>query len=317
MKRVWITEPLPRACVGVKELGGYAVTEVSDVFYAVIPSEKLKVFDAIIIGDARLTEESLAYADKLKVVQKFGAGYDTIALDACAKRGIYVCTMPGLNAVDVAEYTVGAIISALRGFMRMDDTARRAAWSERAILIGERLKGKVVGVIGLGKIGCEVVRLLKPFNVKVLAYDPYVNQMTVRELDVTLTDLNKLLEESDVVTIHTPLTAETRGLIGWREFALMKPSTVLVNTARGPIVDEEALYKALNKGKISGAVIDVYTQEPLQPENPLLKLKNAQLSIHTACWTRQFFEDGMKFCAENVVRVFNGEKPRNIVNRLD
>lgn len=315
LPKVFITEPLPYADVAVKHLEGYASVEISEIFYGSVPAHRLRGCTATIVGDAVLSEESLAEADELRIVQKFGVGVNTIDLDACTERGIYVCNIPGINAIDVAEYAVGAMISGLRDFLRMDEAARRAAWDERPQLIGERLSGKTVGIIGLGRIGRNVARLLKPFRVRILAYDPYVNREVAKKFNVNLVKLETLLRESDIVTIHAPLTEETRGLIGEAELNLMKPTAILINTARGPIVDEEALYKALKNGRIGYAIIDVWAEEPLKPGNPIFRLRNVQLSIHTASWTRQFFEEAMIFSAENIIRVLRGEKPLNIVNR--
>ena len=315
-RKVFITEPLPFVEEAIKILEEYAEVEVSDQFYKVVPSEKLKGCIAVLVGDSVINEDSLEEADELRLVQKIGAGVNTIDINACTKRGIYVCNLPGVNALDVAEFVVGAMISSLRDFPRMDRVARRAAWNERPRLVGERLTGKKIGIIGLGRIGREVVRLLKPFNVEVMAYDPYVSEELVKKLDVKRVDLKTILRESDIVTIHTPLTDETRGLIGKEELEIMKPTSILINAARGSIVDEEELYHALKDGKIRFAVIDVWAEEPLKPGNPLFELENVQLSIHTASWTRQAFEDLMRLSAQNVIRMIKGERPLNIMNKI-
>jgi len=314
--KVFITEPLPLVEEAVKILEKHVSTvEVSDRFHDVVPPEKIRGCIAVIVGDSIINRDSLREADDLRLVQKAGVGVNTIDLDECTRRGIYVCNLPGVNAIDVAEYVLGAMILGLRDFPRMDRTARRALWEQRPKLMGERLTGKTVGIIGFGRIGREVTRLLKPFNVEVLTYDPYVSEEVIREMEAKRVDLETLLQESDIVTIHVPLTEETRGLIGERELKVMKPTAILINAARGSIVDEKALYHALKMGKIRFAVIDVWAEEPLKPGNPLFELDNVQLSIHTASWTRQAFEDTMRLSAENVVRVIKGEKPLNIVNR--
>jgi len=313
-RKVFITEPLPFTEEAVKILKKHADVEVSKKFYKVVPSEKLRGCIAVIVGDSVINEDSLQDAEELRIIQKAGVGVNTIDINACTKRGIYVCNLPGVNSIDVAEYVIGAMISSLRDFPRMDRAARRAAWNERPKLIGERLTGKKIGIIGLGKIGREVVRLLKPFNVEVLVYDPYVSEDQAESLGAKKADLKTLLSESDVVTIHAPLTEETKGLIGKEELELMKPTAILINAARGSIVNEGDLYHALKSGKIKFAVVDVWAEEPLQPGNPLFELDNVQLSIHTASWTRQAFEDTMRLSAENIIRVIKGDKPLNIVN---
>jgi len=314
-KKIFITEPLPFAEEAVKILEKHADVEISDRFYRVVPSEKMRGCFAVIVGDSIINEDSLRDVDELRIIQKAGVGVNTIDINACTKRGIYVCNLPGVNAIDVAEYVVGAMISSLRDFPRMDRAARRAAWNERPKLIGERLTGKKVGIIGLGRIGREVVRLLEPFNVEILVYDPYVSEELAKRFCVKKAGLETLLRESDIVTIHAPLTEETRGLIGKEELDLMKRTAILINAARGPIVNEKDLYQALKWGKIKYAVIDVWAEEPLKPGNPLFELENVQLSVHTASWTRQVFEDVMRLSAENIVRVIKGDKPLNIVNK--
>ncbi|MGQ9513905.1 MAG: NAD(P)-dependent oxidoreductase [Thermoproteota archaeon] len=315
MFKVWIAEPIPSTDVAIRKLRPYAEVEVSPIFYQQVPPQKLRGCSAVIIADSFLMKESLADADKLRIVQKFGVGFNTIAIEECGRRGIYVCNIPGINSLDVAEFVVGSMISSLRGFARLDSAARRGAWSERPNLVGERLSGKTVGIIGFGRIGREVARLLRPFNVKLLVYDPYVDPKTIEEGSIELVELKKLLSNSDIVTIHVPLTDETRTMIGARELRSMKSSSILINTSRGPVVDEEALHEALKEKIIKHAVIDVWSKEPIDPDNKILKLKNTQLSLHQASWTRSFFEIGMEFCADNILRVLRGEIPQNIVNK--
>jgi len=313
--KVFITEPLPFAEVAVEILKSHAEVEVSERFYGVVPSEKIRDCIGIIAGDSIISKSTLEDVDKLKIVQKAGVGVNTIDIEACTERGIYVCNLPGVNALDVAEYVIGAMISSLRDFPRMDRAARKAAWDERPKLIGERLTGKKVGIIGLGRIGREVVRLLSPFKVEVLVYDPYVSEDLAKNLNVKKTDLKTLLRESDIVTIHAPLTDETCGLIGKEELEIMKTTAILINAARGSIVNEGDLYNALKDKQIRFAVVDVWAEEPLKPGNPLFELENVQLSIHTASWTRQAFEDIMRGSAQNIIRVIKGERPLNIVNK--
>jgi D-3-phosphoglycerate dehydrogenase len=300
--------------LAVRLLATSVNVEVSRVFHDTVPPDKLRDCIAVIVADSHITEQSLSEATKLKLVQKFGVGVNTIDVEACTRRNVYVCNLPGLNAIDVAEYVVGAMVSGLRGFLRMDSATRQAAWEQRPALVGERLAGKKIGVVGLGQIGREVVRLLQPFHVTITAYDPHIDRAQAESLGVALVDLADVLSDSDIVTIHAPLTEETVGLIGQEELDAMKPNAMLINSARGPIVDEQALYHALRDGKLGFAILDVWTEEPLQRGNPLFAVENTQLSIHTASWTHQFFEDAMRLCCENVIRVTEGTSPRNVVN---
>lgn len=312
--RVLIAEPLPKIDLALRLLAASVHVEVSQVFHDTVPSDEVRECIAVIVADSHVTKQSLSEATELQLVQKFGVGVNTIDVEACTQRNVYVCNLPGLNAIDVAEYVVGAMVSGLRGFLRMDRAARNAAWEQRPTLVGERLTGKTIGVVGLGRIGREVVRLLQPFHVTVTAYDPHIDRGPAESLGVTLVDLPTLLSEADIVTIHAPLTEETVGLIGRAELDAMKPNALLINTARGPIVDEHALRHALRDGNLGFAILDVWAEEPLQPGNPLFAVENTQLSIHTACWTHQFFEDAMRHCCENVIRIMEGTPPRNAVN---
>lgn len=312
---VYITEPLPMVEEMVKLLEDAGVkVEVSETFHEYVPDELIVGVDGVIVADSRITPGSVEKARRLRIIQKFGVGVDTIPVEVCRRRGVYVCNIPGVNSLDVAEFTLAAVLSILHRIRERDQMAREARWSDRPKVLSERLTGKTVGIIGFGRIGRQVARLLKPFKARVLVYDPYVTVDVVEEHGAEkVEDLTTLLKLSDIITLHVPLTDETRHMIGRRELELMKPDAVLVNTSRGPVVDEEALYEALRAGRIKAAHIDVWTTEPVPRDNPMLKLGNAQLSLHQASWSVDFFREAARFCAENVLRTLRGEKPLNIV----
>ena len=298
--------------VKVLEAEGVEV-KVSEVFHEQVPSKPVAEAGAVVVADSRIAPESVEAADRLRIIQKFGVGVDKIPVELCKERGIYVCNIPGVNSLDVAEFTLTAMLSILHRIRERDSMAREARWHDRPKALSERLTGKTVGIVGFGRIGRQVARLLNPFNVRILVYDPYVEAETMEKLGAEkVENLDALLKLSDIVTLHTPLTEETRGMIGWRELNLMRANAILVNTSRGEVVDEDALYKALKTGRLKAAHIDVWSVEPVPRDNPILNLENVQLSLHQASWSVDFFRDAARFCAENVLRALKGLKPMNI-----
>jgi D-3-phosphoglycerate dehydrogenase len=288
--------------------------EVSKIFHEYVPEDKLLEFDGVIVADSKIPIEPIKRTERLKIIQKFGVGVDNIPVELCKSRSIYVCNIPGINSLDVAEFTLAAILSILHRIRERDRMARRAKWSDRPKVLSERLTGKVVGIIGFGRIGRQVAMLLKPFKVRIVVYDPYVSEEVVRESGVErVRELDQLLKISDVVTLHIPLTDETRHMIGWRELNMMKRNAILVNSSRGAIIDEEALYKAVKSGRLKTAHIDVWSLEPVPKDNPMLKIRKVQLSLHQASWSVNFFTEAAEFCVENILKAFRGFKPLNVV----
>ena len=229
----------------------------------ILPPEEADAFlpeaEAVIPEHVRVDEAFLARAEKLRLVQT-GAGYDNVDVEACTRRGIQVCNAGGINAAAVAEHTLALMLCWHRNIHRLD-MGLGNGWREKEYAGGE-LTGKTVGIIGLGRIGVRVAACCAAFGMRVLAY----SRRTVTLEGVETADLHRLLRESDIVTIHIPLTPSTQKLIGAEELSQMKPSALLINTARGGVVDEDALTEALRQGRIGGACLDVYKREPLPPE---------------------------------------------------
>ncbi|HEY3092414.1 MAG TPA: NAD(P)-dependent oxidoreductase, partial [Vicinamibacterales bacterium] len=196
-----------------------------------------------------------------------------------------------------------------------DTLTRTGRWSETTNHMGVGLTGRTVGSIGVGNIGGELFRLLAPLDMVHLAYDPYAKAETAETLRVRLTDKETVFREADFICVNTPLTPETRGFIGAREFSLMKPTAYFINTARGPIVDEKALYAALAEKRIAGAALDVFEVEPVGHDNPLLKLENVIVTPHSVCWTDEFFRNNAESAFRSVVAVATGKTPTFVVNR--
>lgn len=274
--------------------------------------------DFIVAATARIDGEVLASAPRLRLVQHQGVGYDNVDVAACKERGVAVALTPEGTTTGVAEHTF-LLILALYKHLRTAEGALRAGgwpvWELRARSF--EMAGKTLGLVGFGRVGREVARRAVAFDARVLYYDPFPAPPEVeRTLSTAYRPLDDLLREADIVSLHLPLTAATRGLIDGRALGLMKPTAVLINTARGPLVDEPALVEALTSGRIAGAGLDVFEREPPGPEHPLLALENVVLTPHIAAGTSDAFRTKMQAVAANVRRVAQGQAPANLVPEL-
>jgi D-3-phosphoglycerate dehydrogenase len=245
-------------------------------------------YDAIIGRSAtRISEELLKKGRRLKVVGRAGVGVDNIALDTATALGVAVINAPAGNTIAVAELFFGAVISFLRHIPRADSSMHAGRW-DRSALLGSELKDKALGIVGLGRIGGEIATRARAFGMNVFAYDPYIARTRFEALRVQeATTLDSLLEQSNVVTLHTPLTDETTGMIGRRELAKLPQRSIVVNMARGGIVDEEALIEALESKHLLGAIIDAYEKEPLAADHPLRKRLDVVLTPHIGASTME------------------------------
>jgi len=251
-------------------------------------------------------------APMLKLVQ-CGAGYDYIDLKAAAERGVFVANAAGVNKVAVAEHTFALILALTKRILPLHQSMREGGW-EQARGTALELSGKTLGVVGLGNIGAEVARRGAAFGMRVLAAKK--RPVAPKRLKVRLVDLETLLSESDIISLNLALNDETHHLIGEREFGMMKRSAFLVNTSRGAVVDERALYEALRKRRIAGAGVDVYSEEPLPADSPIRKLDNVILTPHSAASIPEALESRYQFFAKNARRILRGLRPRNVVNGL-
>ena len=262
-----------------------------------------------------IDEKLLSHAPKLKVVSRFGVGYDRVDVEACTKRGIYVTHTPGVLSRAVSELTFALMLCLSRRMIKADRYVR-TEWAEagRATLpLREDLAGKTLGIIGLGRIGREVARRAKAFEMKIVYYDKIRRQDLEKTLGVEYVSFNELLKNSDFVSIHVPLTPETTHLIEEEELKKMKKTAYIINTSRGPVIDEKALCKALMENWIAGAGLDVFEKEPLPFDSPLIKMKNAVLTPHMATHTVETRRLMASTVAEDVRRVLTGKTPLNPV----
>jgi phosphoglycerate dehydrogenase-like enzyme len=242
----------------------------------------------------------------LDVIGKLGTGLDSVDCEAAADHGVTVTYTPGYNALSVAEQTVCLLLATARRLTEARRLVESGGWRDEFTL-GSRVAGSTVGIVGFGNVGKRVGRLLSGFGVDLLAHDPYVPDVDAELVDATTTSLEDLLARSDAVVLTTELTAETRGLVGERELSRMSSSAILVNTARGPVVDESALIDAIRSGTIAGAGLDVFATEPLDPDSPLLALDSVVVTPHTAAVTTEARTATIDRLATNVRTLADGE----------
>jgi D-3-phosphoglycerate dehydrogenase len=273
--------------------------------------------DAILARTAPLPARVLEAGRKLKVIARHGAGYDNIDVARATELGIWVTFAPESNANTVAEYTIGCIIALARNLARSDSELRRGNWNFRNQMMGSDLEGKVLGIAGFGKIGRRVAKkAVLGLEMKALAYDPHQDVGQVPEYVTHAVSWDELFVASDFVTLHIPGGQKTKGIIGRREFSMMKKSAFLINTARGDIVNESDLIEALREGAIAGAALDVHAQEPPDPDNPLLAMKQVLLTPHSAAHTRECLVRMALDAARGIDEVLTGKRPTWPVNDI-
>ena len=272
-------------------------------------------YDAICAMFTRVQADSLGAADqRLKLIARFGVGYDSIDVPTCTSAGVVLTIAPDGVRRPVATSALTFVLVLAQKMLIKDRLTRDGRWGEKMDHIGTGLTGRTLGSIGMGNIGAELFRLAKPLEMRFLAHDPVADPALAAALGVTLVDMDTLFRESDFLTINCPLNEHTRGLVNTRLLGLMKRSAYLVNTARGPIVDEKALVAALQSDGIAGAGLDVFEEEPTPGSNPLLKMDNVVLSPHGICFT----DECMRGLAESAFRavrdVAAGRTPPYVVN---
>lgn len=274
--------------------------------------KKVEDVDALVVRSrTKVTRRVVEAAKKLKAIIRAGVGVDNIDMEAAKEGGIAVVNTPREPAQSVAELTMALALCLARRIPFLDRSMKSGRWI-KGEAVGFELRGKVMGIVGLGSIGSTVARLAQAFGMKVVAYDPYITHERASSLGVELVSFQELLSTSDFISIHVPLTPETRGMIGREEVERMKHGAFIINTSRGGIVDEEALYEALKKGKLGGAALDVYSKEP-PPDHPLLKLDSVICTPHIGGSTPEAQLRIALAMAEDLLRVVRGEEPVNKV----
>jgi phosphoglycerate dehydrogenase-like enzyme len=273
-------------------------------------------YDALAVMLAQVTRRTVSGQDRrLKLIARFGVGYDTIDVPALTDNGVILAITPDGVRRPVASSALTFVLMLAHRVVTKDRLVREGRWAERTSHMGVGLSGRVLGSIGVGNIGSELFRLAQPFAMRHLACDPYVTQQSVAPLGVKLVDLDSLLREADFLCVNCPLNEQTRHMIGAHQFSLMKPTAFFVNTARGPIVDEKALYQALSTRAIAGAAIDVFEQEPTPADNPLLQLDNLVVTPHHVCLTDECINTVAASVFSACRDLANGRVPKNVVNQ--
>ena len=290
--------------------------EVFSEFLPEVTPEQIKGFDMVISRTfPRWTERSFIENDRLLSIHRNGVGYDRIDVPALTNAGVMLCITPAAVRRPVAIAIITFILALSTRLLIKHQLTSEGRWSEVTKYHGYGLIGKTLGSIGVGNIGHEMFMLARPFGMKHIAYDPYITQEAVADVEVKLVDMDTVLTESDFLSISCPLNENTRRLIGEKELRKMKKTAFLINTARGPIVDEAALIKALQEGWVRGAGIDVFEQEPTPSDNPLLKLDNVIVTAHAMVFTEEFLTSVWEIIVKQISQIMHGEVPEGLVNR--
>jgi phosphoglycerate dehydrogenase-like enzyme len=273
----------------------------------------LKGVVATIAGSEIYSKNVIDAAPDLRVIARSGVGFDAIDLAACDKAGVVVATTPGVNHHAVAEHTIAMLMSIARGYPGLDRRVRSNTWTR---IPYPRVMGRTIGLVGLGRIGRAVATRAAGLGMKVIAYEPYPQKEFVEWWKIDLVSLDELLGRSDFVSLHLPMSRESHHLMNTERFAKMKPGSVLLNTARGLLVDEKALYAALKSGHLAGAGLDVFEVEPLPLDSPLLTLDNVLVSGHVAGLDHESQHDTFKMDAEIIIDLYRGKWPAECVQNL-
>lgn len=270
--------------------------------------------DAIVAGVDIWDEASFKNCPNVKVIARFGVGYDNFDLEAGKRHGVKMCNAKAGNSTAVAEYAVTLILAAYKHSCSFNESIRRGEWDRSEGYLGNNMFGKKVGLVGFGAIAQKAARMLSGFGVELYASDMYPNQKAAAELGVKITTFEDIIENCDIISVHVPSTPETRHLFNKVVFEKMKPSAVIVNTARGPIISQDDMYDALKNKTIACAGLDVFEEEPTQKDNPLFTLDNIVLSPHIAAETYETYHDIGIMTAQIIIDAIEGREPANLLN---
>lgn len=311
--KILVSDPLAEAGIKILEKEKDFTVDVKPKLPLPEFKKLIKDYDALIVrSGTKVTSDIISSAKKLKIIGRAGVGLDNVDVNAASKRGIIVMNAPAGNTISTAEHTMSMILALSRNIPQAYSSMREGKW-DRKKFMGTEVYNKVLGIIGLGRIGAEVARRALSFKMKVLGYDPYLSAEKAKKMDVELADLKTLLKQSDYITVHTPLTDETKHIIGKDEFKTMKDGVRIINCARGGIVDEEALDSAIESGKVAGAALDVYEKEP-PTDSPLLKRPNVITTPHLGASTEEAQVNVAIDIAESVRDAILDRGIRNAVN---
>ncbi len=300
--KILITDPIHEDAINIlKELGD---VEVATNLSKEELLEKIKDADILIVrSGTKVDREVIEHAKKLKIIGRAGVGVDNIDVEAATEKGIIVVNAPDSSSISVAELTMGLILAAARNIPQANNSVKKGEW-DRKRFKGIEIYGKTLGIIGLGRIGQQVAKRAKAFGMNLVGYDPYISKEKAESIGVKLLDsIEELCKVSDIITLHVPLTPKTKNLIGEKEINLMKKNAIIVNCARGGLIDEKALYKALKDKKIKAAALYVFEEEPPK-NNPLLELDNVICTPHLGASTDEAQKSAGKIVAEQIKKYY-------------
>jgi D-3-phosphoglycerate dehydrogenase len=315
MKRVLLPQP-------IRPKGMELLAREAEVVIAPDRTEKstaalIEGFDAVITRTTVIDEEIIGRSERLKVIGRHGAGLDIVGMKSATDHGVCVVNTPGANAQSVAEFAVMMMMSMARQLIPADHSQRvEGRFDQRDRFMGMDLHGKTVGIVGLGQVGRRIAKICRDgFDMEVLGFDPFVTREELAAIGVKrMETVDELLGISDFVSLNCPLTPEVERLINRERIGLMKPTAFLINCARGPVIDEPSLIWALETGRIAGAAVDVFHEEPPRPDNPLFKLPGLIATPHIAAFSHDSMDVMSVTVAEDVLRVLRGEMPRHLAN---
>ena len=321
--RVGITGDFLRAdgTLGFGDIGLDLLRENPQIEFQFLPSgpeisrQAADEFDSLLVLAPRVTAAALDGSQRLTLVARFGVGYDTVDVAACTRNNVLLTITPDGVRRPVAHSALALLLALSHKLLLKDRLTRQGRWQEKLDYMGIGLTGRTLGVIGLGNIGREILHVAAPLGMRHLASDPYVSAESARSSGAELVALDELLAQADFVCLACALTRQTRHLLSAERLALLKPTAFLINVARGPLIDQRALTKVLQERRIAGAALDVFEQEPIDTNDPLLALDNVILSPHAICWSDELFRGNGQSACRSILDVAAGRPPADVVNR--
>ena len=271
--------------------------------------------DGVLISLTPVTRPIMETWTKMKVIARYGIGVDTVDLQAATDHGVYVTNVPDFCYDEVSDTALSLILAVTRKVVTMHRLVKQRIYNRALAHPVYKLRGKTLGLVAFGRIAQALAKKALPLGFKILAYDPYLSPEAFRDFPVEFVSLEELLSRADIISLHAPLTSETRHMISHAQLQMMKPTTFLINTARGPVVDQAALTEVLKEGRIAGAGLDVLEKEPPDPNDPILDLENVVFTPHYASYSEEAYQEVREKAARQVVQVLRGQVPTCLVNR--
>lgn len=311
--KVLITDPFEKEGLDILKNAGFEVKETGKLSPEQL-CDIIEDYDVVVVRSAtKITRAVIEKARNLKIIGRAGVGLDNIDIEAATHAGIIVMNAPEGNTISVAEHTIGMLLALVRNIPSANQLLKSGKWEKKKFM-GSEVYNKILGIIGLGRIGRRVAEIAGALGMKIIGYDPYVDKALLEDTGITIVNLPGLLKNADFITLHIPLNDSTYHLIGEKEFEMMKEGVCIINCSRGGIIDEEALARFIQNGKVKGAAIDVFEKEPPDPDNPLLKLEQVIVTPHLGASTKEAQVNVAQQLASQIVQAFTTQEVRNAVN---